>query len=867
MTNQKFYTNLRLYGNTILHRYIEVENGISRYVVTKESNFMPTVYTTSKKDTGWTNLYGVKVMPKVMDSIRDAKDWIKTYDDVDGIEIHGNNDFLAEYIAREYPGKIQFDINRIRIFFFDIEVTVGDGFPDPMKAEQPITAITIYDSTTKIFHAFGVKELDKKIREDVVYYNCGTEKKLITSVISFWKSNYPDIVTGWNINGFDVPYVINRASKLFGEEYVKTLSPWNKIDAKSKNDMFGQSTIDYDIWGIEVLDYLELYKKYVPKGQESYTLEYICQQELKVGKLEYEGTLNELYENDYFTYMLYNVIDVERVVQLNDKLKMIELQCNLAYRAKLNYSDAFGPVKLWTSIVYHSLLEENKVYPPSRRNRKDESFEGAFVIPPKVGMHDWVVTIDATALYPSMIMSFNISPETIVQHIAELPEILHEYYQQNLVQKIVNNEIPQEVFDTLKEQGLSMTASGQFYRNEKHGLLPRLVESMFADRRTTKKKMLELKSKKESGTFTDIDKKSMDNEIGGLSIAEQGIKTCLNALYGACGNEYFPLFDVRNAESITLSGQASLLYVSKNVSTWLSTIDKNDENHVIAGDTDSMFLDLSGVAKAITNKMGEQTNDRMIDLLAKYADNQLATTTTGFCKKMGDNLNMYSMRLDFKREKIIHRMAYVAKKRYICMVGDSEGVKYKVPELSVTGLESKRSSTPKLVRNWLEEAYKIILTEDQAGIRKFVKSAETQFNAAKIEEISFPRGVNGVNKYNAGVDTKGKKIISNDVYKKGCPEHVRASLMYNYMIIKNNLQGKYPLIKEADKIKFIKLVEQNPTRENVIAFKETWPKELGLDIYVDKKSQFMKSFQDPLVAVLDKIGWSLEDRAGDHSFF
>lgn len=867
MSNQKFYTNIRLYGNTFLHRYIEVIDGIAHYRMSKDSDFMPTVFSTSKKETGWKNLYGVDVLPKVCDSIRDAKDWIKDYSDVSGIEIHGGNDFLAEYIASNYPGKIEYDNSKIKKFFFDIEVKVGDGFPDPMKAEQPLTAVTIYDSTTKIFHAFGVKELDKKIRGDVVYYNCGSEKKLITSVVSFWKSNYPDVVTGWHINGFDIPYLINRIVNVFGEEYTKTLSPWNRIDASEKKDMFGKSdTMEYDIWGIEVLDYLDLYKKYVPKGQESYTLEYISTQELGEGKVQFEGSLNDLYVNDYANYMLYNVIDVERVVQLEAKLKMIQLQLNLAYRAKLNYTDAFGQVKLWTSIIYHALIEQQVVFPPKRRTRKDESFEGAFVIPPKVGMHEWVVTIDATSLYPSMMMSFNISPETIVQHVTDLPEILQEYYQRNLVSDIVNSKIPAEVFSTLVEHDLTMTASGQFYRKDKQGILPKLVNAMFADRKSTKTRMLELKSKKQSGKFTENELREMEEEIGGLSIAEQGLKVCLNALYGACGNEYFHLFDVRNAESITLSGQASLLFVSKNISNWLSTVDKKQEDHVIAGDTDSMFLDLSGVASVITSKLGKQTDDRMIDLIAKYSDNQLADVAKKYCQLLGTNLNMYDIRLDFKREKIIPRMAYIAKKRYICMVGDSEGVRYKKPELSCTGVETKRSSTPKLIRNSLEEAFEIVLTKDESAIRKYVGGAQTSFNNAPIEDIAFPRGVNGVNKYDARLDSRGKRVESNDVYKKGCPQHVRASLMYNYMLEKKGLTKKYPTIKEGDKIKFIELFAQNPTRENVIAFKDKWPVEFGLDQYINKDEQFNKAFLSPLVAVLDKIGWSLEDKSSIDDF-
>jgi DNA polymerase elongation subunit (family B) len=421
--------------------------------------------------------------------------------------IHGTRNWEMQWARDTYPDDIEYDSNLINTFFLDIEVRSDAGFPDPMTALQEITAITIYSTIDKKFRTWSTAEYStskttveriKVIADDIVYVRCVDETDLLTRLITFWKSDYPDIISGWYSKLFDIPYIHNRIKRVLGDKTVLQLSPFGIIREKESGDHMSKTT-EYDIAGISHLDYQELYKKYSPGNEESYRLGYISELVLGAGetKVEFEGSIDDLWLQHPQLHNDYNIIDVDLVVRMDAKLKMIQLQVELAYNAKTNYQNVFSPVKLWTCLVYNSLIKDGIILPPERHNAKEVAYEGAYVKEPPAGLFDNVVTIDATSLYPSMIITCNISPETMVG-MHDVPEELTPYYRKNLTSILNAWEDVSEMTDVLKKYDMTIAANGQLYYKNKIGIIPTLIKQVLDNRSKAKTEMKALKKQYES---------------------------------------------------------------------------------------------------------------------------------------------------------------------------------------------------------------------------------------------------------------------------------------------------------------------------------------------------------------------------------
>lgn len=429
-----FYTNVQVYGSRILYR--GVQNGRR---VRNRIDYQPTLYVPSNKPMSFqkpsihktidgTNVYEVKP-----GNIRDARDFVKQYEGVDGFKIYGNQKYEYTFIADNHPDEIDWDMEHINVCNFDIEVGSENGFPEPEHANEMITAITLKMSNGK-FTVFGCGEF-KNDREDVSYIHCRDEIDLIKRFIDEWSGDYPDIMTGWNIRLFDIPYLVNRITKLLGEEMAQRLSPWGVLQEREINFGPGREFKTYNLLGISALDYIDLYQRYAPEGksQENYKLDNIAHVELGERKLSYEeyGNLHSLYRENYQLFIEYNIKDVELVDRLDDKLKLIELALTLAYDSKTNYDDAFAQVRMWDALIYNHLRKHNIVIPPNEKHSKDGAYIGAFVKDPLIGMHNWVASFDLNSLYPHLIMQYSISPENLVEEkdiyrrISELQDSLN----------------------------------------------------------------------------------------------------------------------------------------------------------------------------------------------------------------------------------------------------------------------------------------------------------------------------------------------------------------------------------------------------------------------------------------------------------
>jgi len=821
----RFYTNVVQFGNRILVRGIN--NGKQ---VQDRVDFSPCLFVRSPKPSNYKSLFGQNLEQIDFESINEAKDFVKRYKEVQDFPIFGNTNFAYQYITRSFPNDIDFDISQIKIWTIDIETSAELGFPDVNDPLEEVLLITIQDYNTKDIISWGSKHCEA-IKENHKYIRCKDEYDLLKKFIEHISLDYPHIITGWNIEFFDIPYLCNRIRKILGEDSMKQLSPWNIVNQREISRFKSMETV-FDIMGVSILDYLDLYKKFTYTAQESYKLDHIAKVELGKEKLSYAeyDSFRMFYKNNWQKFVEYNVVDVELVDQLEDKMKLIELILTMAYDAKCNYVDVFSAVRTWDCILWNHLWKKNIVVHQRDESRKGRQIEGAFVQEPVPGKYDWVVSFDATSLYPSIIMQYNLSPETLVPGGADVT---------------VNSLISKDhTLDSLREDNLCMTANGYRFKTDKQGIFPEIVQKLFDDRQKYKKLMISAQKK-----YEETKDKLYQKDIAKFNNFQMARKIQLNSLFGAWGNEFFRFYDDRIAEGITITGQYIIRTVGKALNEYLNKIcGSNDYIYSFYSDTDACYITLDPLVQKFYKDM---PREKVVEILDKICDEKIEKAINKACDDLMSYTNAFERKVYFKREVIADRGIWVAKKRYALNVYNNEGVQYKEPKLKVMGLEIVRSSTPEPIRDALREAVKLALTKTEAHIQKYIREFEEEYKTLRAEDIAFPRGVNGLEKYTDRAN----------IYRQGTPMHVRGSLLYNYHLKDKKLEKKYELIQEGDKIKFLYLKEPNIIGENCIAFVSSIPEELQLTKYVDYNIMFEKSFLEPLTTILNGIGWSAKPKA------
>ena len=818
----KFYTNVQLIGNKFLVR--GYDNGEH---VQFRDDYNPTLFVPSKKESKYRTLEGERVEPIQPGFVRDCREFYKKYQDVEGFKIYGNDRYVSQYISDKYPeDEIKFDISKIRLVTLDIEVKSENGFPDPETADQEILLISLQDYNTKQIITWGVNPFNNK-QKNVNYIECPNEWSLLQKFIDYWNSNIPDVVTGWNIQYYDIPYLSKRLNRVLGEKEMKRLSPWGM---NTENEIYikGRRHLYYDVAGLTQLDYLDLYKKFTYKAQESYRLDYIAGVELGQKKLDHSefDTFKDFYTHGWQKFVEYNIIDVELVDRLEDKMKLIELAITMAYDAKVNFADVFFQVRMWDTIIYNYLKKRNIVIPPKDRSEKNDKYAGAYVKEPIPGKYDWVVSFDLNSLYPHLIMQYNISPETLKD----------DRHPTATVDRILQEEIEINKDNTV-------CANGAQYRKDIHGFLPEMMQTIYDERTIYKKKMLVSKQKYEKQPTEQLKR-----DISKFNNIQMARKIQLNSAYGAIGNQYFRYYNLTNAEAITLSGQVSIRWIENKMNAFLNkTLKTKETDYVIAADTDSIYLNLGPLVEGVY-KGRKKTDQSVVTFLDKICKMELEPFISRSYEELAGYVNAYEQKMIMKRENIASSGIWTAKKRYILNVWDSEGVRYDEPKLKIMGLEAVKSSTPMACRNAIRECLEVIVNKDEKEAQAFIRDFKKKFSSLPVEDISFPRGCNGINKW-ANPTT---------IYSKGTPIHVRGALLYNFYNKKHKLTHKYPLIQDGEKVKFVYLKTPNKMSENVMSYLNTFPKEFELDKHVDYDIQFTKSFLDPVKVILDTIGWQSE---------
>ena len=828
---------MNFYKNVIVHRGKLLLRGVLNGKEYQEKlDFSPTLYVLSQENTGYKTLQGQSLKPMRFNSIADARKFKKEVE-TQNSPIYGLDRFHYQYIGQEYPDRIDWSRDYIKIFTLDIETTCEDGFPDVENPTEELLCITIKNQSNKQIITWGVGDFYHD-RDDVTYVKCKTENELLMQFMMFWTKNYPDVITGWNTKFFDLPYLMNRIRLLHGDKVINKLSPWKLIE-REEIEVRGKPQTIYDLYGIVMLDYLDLYRQYIPQKPESYKLDHIGEIELGENKNEnpYE-TFKEFYEKDFQKFVDYNIQDVEIVDKLEDKLRLIDLALTIAYESKVNYNDIFSQVRLWDTLIANHLMSKKICVPPREDQVKETKYVGAYVKEPRPGLYKWVVSFDINSLYPHIIIQYNISPEKIIGVKSSGVS----------VDRMLEGRTPLEYLET---DGACITPNGALFKTDGQGFLPEMMETMYKERVIFKNKMLDAKKRKEKTKDESIEK-----EISRYHNIQWARKIALNSAYGAIGNQYFRYYDVRQASGITTAGQFIIRFIENKMNEYLNGVmqTQGKTDYVVASDTDSIYVVLD---KLVEKTCQGKTDDQIVNFLSKVCDNKLEP----YIEKCFDDLsrytNAYKNAMVMKREVISNKAIWVAKKRYMMNVLDEEGVRLSKPKLKIMGIEAVKSSTPQVCRGKIKEAINIVMTKDEKSLQDFIKEFKQEYFKLSAEQVSFPRSCNNLKKYRS----------SKDIFIKGSPIQVKGALIYNYNIKKMGLQNKYPYIQEGDKIKFVKLLEQNPFRFDVISYVTKLPPEFKLQNCIDYEVQFQKTFLDPMRFILEAIGWQSEKQATLEDFF
>ena len=828
---------MNFYKNVIEHNGKLLIRGVLNGKDYKDKiDFGPTLYALTQEHSQYKTLQGQFLKPIEFTNIKAARKFRKEVA-TQNSPIFGLERYHYQYIGSEYPETIEWDKDHIKIFTLDIETTCENGFPDVENPIEELLCITVKNQSNKQIITWGVGDFTTE-RTDVTYVKCKDEKQLMFEFMKFWIKNHPDVITGWNTKFFDLPYLMNRIKLIAGDKVANRMSPWNLANREEIN-VRGRPQTVYNLYGIAMLDYLDLYKWFIPTRQESYKLDFIGELELGRGKDEMPyDTFKDWYTKDFQSFVDYNIQDVEIVDALEDKLGLIDLSLTVAYDSKVNYDDIFSQVRVWDTLIANHLMQKNICVPPREEHSKETKYEGAYVKEPILGGHDWIVSFDINSLYPHIIIQYNISPEKIVG------ESSHGVN----VNKMLDMKVP---LNYLKTEGACLTPNGAKFKNDSQGFLPEMMEKMYNERVVFKKRMINAKKEYEKTKDPKLVK-----EIARCHNIQWSKKIALNSAYGAVGNQYFRYYDVRQASGITTAGQFIIRFIEKKVNEYLNQIlqTKGEVDYIVASDTDSIYVRFG---KLVEKTCEGKTKEQITDFLNKVCEQKLEPYIEKCFDELADYSNAFKNAMVMKREVIADKGIWIAKKRYMLNVIDEEGVRLAEPKLKLMGIEAVKSSTPGVCRVKIKEAIKTIMSKKEPDLHKLVADFKKEFFEMKAEQIAFPRSCNNLKKYRDHAN----------IFIKGTPIHVKGALIYNYQIHKLGLQNKYPLIQEGDKIKFIKLKQANPFKFDVISYITTLPDEFKLQQYVDYDIQFEKTFLDPMRFILDAIGWKAEPQASLEAFF
>lgn len=838
----------------------------------------PYLFVESSKESPYKTMDGAPVSKVDFSSPWEARNFIKEYEQMQNFKVYGSTYFDYVHMYDHYKDKLKPDNSLIRIGNYDIETDCDDGsggldYANLETVNKEIWSITIHVTQDKEVYCLGYKDYDpndcKYLKDEnladkqIVYVKCKDEVDLLMKFIRIWQKLKMDCITGWYINGYDHVYTIRRIARVLGEEFVKKLSPFGLIEER-KYEMYGKEQTQYEIIGIPTLDYIECYKKFSFKSSESYALDYISHVELNKKKLEYKKeykNLSRLYRENSNMFYAYNIIDVIRVAEIEEKMKFIDLMYSLAHFTKTNALDGFSTVKPCDVVIHNELMDRNIVIP----HKKDDSNEisrmiaGGFVKEPLLGHHEYVMSFDFTSLYPHLIMAFNISPETFMGKIDKYDNLPN-------IDAVIDGAYD-EIHDKIIEENMCISPKGTVFTKDKQGIFPYIMKKVFTKRKEYKDIMSSYKKKAEaiklemekdpSNESLKADYKDAKANVVQFHNAQLAVKIFANAFYGGIANPYSRWFSYDLAETITISGQMSVKWTAQETNKFLNKVmkNKNEKDYIIAIDTDSMYLNVSDmVHKFFGDK--PYTDDDAYDFLEKFSHEVEKHGIEAALVKIYNATNIYDQCLHMKIEAI-GQAVWRAAKTYIMSVWAMEGIKYNKPEIKMVGIEAVRSSTPEVCRNYIKDALMFIVKKDSQSLKNHIKKCSEEFYELPFDKVAIPKGVTEVDKW----------VDKHKIYKSGVPYHVRAAIVYNNLLKQKGLDKEFTSIKNGDKMRLSYMKMPNPLRENVFACPDELPAEFGLDEYVDKKKQLEKTFLGPISTLASIAGIDLSNKGNLDDFY
>lgn len=834
------------YKNYMYHKYID-DNGkrkIERFKPKYEFYIEDNSEQSELKD-----VYGTAVIKKELedkdqyDSIRNS---VKTWE----TDVSRELKFLNSVYLNE---KMDPNIEDFNVAEIDIEVESPDGFEEAKDAGCPINLITLKFFGRDIW-TWALKN-DYTGDSDLVknYKMFVEEEALLKDFILFFRKHNVDILTDWYGENFDLPYIINRCKK-FGIDYTK-LSPFG-IVREGKHG-------DYRIAGVAHLDYQKLYKKFTKDSHESYSLNAISMDELKEGKLEFEGSINDLWATDWNKFVEYNIQDVLLLEKLEKKLRYIKIAIMIAYDSLIPLDAVFATIPMHTGYALKFLHRRNIIMPP-RGEKEHGKYPGAYVYS-KPGKYKYIMSYDVQSEYPTMIMQYNIGPETLVKDPKEIDGLL---------------KTPTSVYKEWSAGDELYNVGGIYYKKDKKSVLSEIVKDIFTGRLRDKEKqnickviendgrdyvfeVFNNKSKKELKIILDeIDEEDGNSEF--YYIRQYVKKIQINSLYGAVANKHFHFYDLNNATAITLGGQDLIRFLGdttndyfkkhfwKNGKYFNEISDENKLKHdvLILTDTDSCYFQFEEVIE----KLGLQfkNDDEFADWATKFDDEFLAPFFEKILKVYANKFGVEQL-VKFKKEKIATDMIVLAKKRYAVRVKDNEGERYDELKLSFTGIEVVRTDTPIFCRNYIKDVIeKIFDWDDKNRVLDYMKKIKKKFETESLTKIASPTGISDYDKYGK----PGYKYLQEGLsFPKGCIIHARAAICYNYINEKYKL--KLQPITNGTKMKYVYIYDNNMLHTYVIGFVGNWPERFNEWFKINYEIQWIKTFQDTVQRFFDVIGWGI----------
>jgi len=837
--------------------------------VSYDTSFEPYIYVETTHNEDCMSIFNTKLRKKKFNHQAERSQYLKDNDIVRVFEnLSVQQQFLIDQFGQDNETP-DFSKYPLKVYFLDIETYSPDAFPDIETANHPINVITIYDTLTEKFITWGSKQCNKSF-DNVTYIACKTEKDLLNKFLDYFCNDYPDILSGWNSEFFDMPYIINRITRILGEDAAKRLSPIGRIRSRKFMGKFGREQTRWHIEGVSCVDYMQIYRRFCPVLRESYKLGYIGEIELEETKIDYGDTdLATLSDDNWDLFIEYNIQDVNLLVKMERKLKYIQLLRFIAYAGLTTFEGALGSLSVITGLAAIRARGRGQRIPTFKKDviEGGQKNAGAYVGDPQPGFQEHIVSFDANSLYPNVMITLNLSPETKIGTIVhkkwrdenndDRREIEHTDDGKLTIKHVNGSEytLTKEKFASfIKQEKIAVSRAYVLFSQKERGIIPEAVDHFYKKRVEVKTQLSKAKRKILTLTKDTVEYKDLEDQIEYLNITQHTIKILINTIYGYFGNKHSPLGDDELAESITLTGQAAIKQSNKLLinyikdKTELTDDDIQKDNPIIYNDTDSSYISVKHLINKLGIKMvgkdGKITSEYYdaVKDIEQYLNKNIQEWGT---KSLGSN----DCRLNFKREKIADVGVFLKKKRYILHVLDDEGIP--CSKFKYTGVEVVRTTMPATIKAHVKNIVEtMLLTKSKEETDKAFMKTYEEFKSLSVDDIASVSGITDYDKY--ARHCNGFQTV------KRMPHHVKAAYFYNLLVDKFNIERKYEKLGSGDKLKSFAVRKPNKYGVSEIAYKYEYPKEFAEIFEPDYELIFEKIVLSAVERLYDTVGWRIK---------